>query len=79
VSGIRTHRCPCGCGATVPDRYFACRDGWFTLPPRVRTAVWGTRHLAFSDTRRQAALAQAVAVYGDAAPPEWQALLPPEG
>ncbi|HEX5811567.1 MAG TPA: hypothetical protein VFY38_05685 [Pseudonocardia sp.] len=69
------HECPGGCGTEIPDEMLACRPHWYQLPQDVRDAVWRTKHLGLTDTRRRNALAAAVAVYGDAAPPVWQTLL----
>lgn len=73
-----THRCPGGCGETVPNAYFACGKHWGMLPARVRSGIYRTKRLSLLDDRRQAAVAAAVAVYGDAAPPEWRGFAPDE-
>jgi myo-inositol catabolism protein IolC len=74
-----SHKCPGGCGATLRDDLLACRPHWWKLPKHVRDDVWATKDLPFNNPARQDALVAAVRVYGDAAPPEWQALLPATG
>jgi len=35
------HRCHApGCKRQVPPRMFACRDHWFSLPKKIRDAIW---------------------------------------
>jgi hypothetical protein len=36
------HRCPGGCGSTVPDRLFSCPDCWAELPPGIRRRLCST-------------------------------------
>jgi hypothetical protein len=45
----------------------------------LRDDLLATKDLPFNNPARQDALVAAVRVYGDAAPPEWQALLPATG
>jgi hypothetical protein len=51
---------------------FACRPHWYQLPKKVRDDIWATVGLPLSDTDRREAIGAAIAVYGDAAPPEWR-------
>jgi hypothetical protein len=52
------HRCPCGCGRKVSNRFFACGPGWYRLPRDLRRPITGNtigsaEHLAaMVDARR---------------------------
>jgi hypothetical protein len=72
------HRCPHGCGKQIPDRLFACPQGWHQLDEDRRNEIYRTAGMALTNPRRQRAIAAAVAVYGAAAPPEWRVFTPAE-
>ncbi len=40
---MTAHTCHApGCQRAVPPRMFACRGHWFSLPKRLRDAIWAT-------------------------------------
>jgi len=57
------HLCPCGCAGSVPDRLFACRDGWARLPLDIRAAILRTQRQPLTNEQRFAAVADAVDFY----------------
>lgn len=62
-----THDCPCGCGAPVPRHRFACRQGWYALPARLRSRISGS-YLIDPDEHAKA-MAEALRWYADNATP----------
>lgn len=59
VSAAVAHVCPGGCGATVPNRLFACRPCWYRLPADIRTAInesWKARNYGAHNAAKAEAL-----------------------
>lgn len=42
VRSTNVHNCPCGCGAVVPNRLYACRPGWARLPLPIKDMIRST-------------------------------------
>lgn len=56
------HTCPGGCGRTVHNAWFACRQCWRRLPPSLQTPIL-TAHWAGDEEGHSRALANAMHYY----------------
>lgn len=63
---MTTHRCPGGCGRTVPNHLFACRPCWFRLPHGLRQPI--TANYRGDRDAHNAAMADASRWYGEHMP-----------
>jgi hypothetical protein len=61
--GGRTHPCPGGCGADVPDRFFACDVCWRLLPRELQQPILRTSRKNLLDLDRRAAVTAASHFY----------------